>query len=147
MQSNSLYVLDRPELASLPRKAVELGVTFVAWALWMYMVAPLVTLLLWAFGIREVMSDYFSPEGFSALLGVLKYYSIGMAVLLFMILAWSIYNLRRFGRYDRRRSAAPVTDEELSGMFRIPVDEIVRARNLKNVSVNFSENHLKFKQL
>ena len=77
-------------------------VTAAFWAFCFYLWAPLVTFVLWLFGIRTGWDELYAPESQldPFVLVVLPLIAIGCAALL---IAWAEYNRFRFRRKDRRQ--------------------------------------------
>ncbi len=139
---NESPIIEQPSLKSPLRKGSELTITAVAWLLWFYLAMPLLTLLLWAVGLRLVFLEHFRFEHARALLDVAGYYLVGAVVLWVLIEAWSVYNRARFGGDDRRKHADPATDDELAATFSLAPSEIERAREAKILTVHFEADNI-----
>lgn len=97
------------------RKSTETAVTLAAWAVWAYLVAPMVTLLLWVMGVRIMLVQQVKLSGVSSLQSVMENYFTGLAVIGLVLWMWNLYNRRRFGDEDRRQFAPAVAVSELAG--------------------------------
>lgn len=95
-------LIRKPHAQPALRRTAWGFVTAAFWAFYLYLWAPLVTLLLWAFGIRTAAYELYlrgsHVEPF--LLAVLPLLTLACAALL---VAWAEYNRWRFGGHDRRR--------------------------------------------
>ena len=90
--TSSPLIIDIPELITPRRKLIESGVTVLLWVSWLYFIAPIITLLLWAFGIKYFYEVFFPGGGLGSLISLLKGGGITVAVILFIDIAWIDYN-------------------------------------------------------
>lgn len=95
-------IIHRPERQGGARRTAYGVATAVAWAAYVYLWMPLITLLAWLAGIRTAYSELFLRENAidPFLIMVLPLIALGCAVLL---LGWAEYNRIRFQREDKRR--------------------------------------------
>lgn len=109
-------ILYRPDLQPVGQRTLYSMLTVLAWLVWLYLFLPLISLAAWWFGIDLFSRYLLGPEDRSHLLTLLGY--AGVVVLSAVaIVAWSFYNLRRYGGLDRRRPVPMVSDEELCRRF------------------------------
>lgn len=134
------HIIEDPAKTTVLRRLVEGGVTTVAWIIWFYMVLPLLTLGMWAIGIRLVFVEQLKLSGIHGLASVLGYYAAGVAVIGLLLALWHIYNRRRFAGRDRRHEAEPVTDDEIRALFRVSGSDPVSARDARFVDVAFGDD-------
>jgi biofilm PGA synthesis protein PgaD len=132
-------IIDRPELQARHRRVVYSTATLVAWALWMYLWLPLVSLLAWWFGIRSFVREFVVPET-PILLRTLLIYGMVVAILALALVVWSRYNLRRFGPRGRRQAPNQVSDREIARWFGVPEDQLPSIRSADSQVVRFLED-------
>jgi poly-beta-1,6-N-acetyl-D-glucosamine biosynthesis protein PgaD len=107
-----------------PGKPVPTGMlgvlTVVFWAVWIYLVLPLVSLLLWAAGVELLVRET-TANSYRALADTLVGYSSVLLVLVGLLSLWIVWNVRRYGgAHDRRLvKAEEVTDLEVWKQFRL----------------------------
>jgi len=109
------------------------------WAVWLYLVLPLVSLLLWVFGVRlflrEIAADRF--EGLRT--SVVAYSSI-LLVLVGLLALWIAWNVVRYGGSHDRRTVkrAEATDEEVREAFRLDDSllEVMRVERLVRIDLD-----------
>jgi biofilm PGA synthesis protein PgaD len=111
-------VIEQPELQPRTQRAIYGAVTAVAWVVWAYLWLPLVTLIAWYFGVRAFIREIVIPDRVTLLLTGVTYLAV-IAVLGGALLAWSQYNLRRFGGAERRLEPRPIEREEVLAWFDI----------------------------
>jgi len=94
--------------------------TLLFWAVWLYLVLPLVSLLLWAFGVRFFMKEL-SNGGYEGLRSSLLSYSWILLILVGLLALWIVWNVMRYGGSRDRRTVkrAEVTDLEVREAFRL----------------------------
>lgn len=94
--------------------------TVLFWGLWLYLVLPLVSLLLWALGLRLFVREL-TRGSYEGLLTSLIAYSSVLLVFVGLLALWITWNVARYGgRNDRRsRKREEVTDREIQEAFRL----------------------------
>lgn len=113
--------------------------TVLFWGVWLYLVLPLVSLLLWALGVRFFI-EQFQQGGYEGLLASLVAYSSVLLVLVGLLALWIAWNVARYGgRSDRRTvKRAEVPDSQVREAFQL--DEALlsrlRAQRLLRVDLN-----------
>lgn len=128
-------VIERPDLQSRRQRLIYSTATAVAWAVWMYLWLPAVTLLAWAFGIRRFVHEIAVPDAETVVTSGLLY-AVVISILGGGLLLWSRYNLRRFGGKSRRRSAPRVSDEEIRRHFSLSRGMLADVRRSRRVVVH-----------
>ena len=94
--------------------------TVLFWGVWLYLVLPLVSLLLWAFGVRFFRKEL-ANGGYEGLRSSLLSYSSILLVLVGLLALWIVWNVMRYGGSRDRRTVkrAEVTDLEVRKAFRL----------------------------
>lgn len=103
----------------LPAGLVSL-LTVGFWAVWLYLVMPLISLLLWVFGVRLFMKE-FSNGGYEGLRSSVAAYSSVLLVLAGLLMLWIAWNVERYGGPNDRRTAKrpEVADEKVREAFHL----------------------------
>jgi poly-beta-1,6-N-acetyl-D-glucosamine biosynthesis protein PgaD len=103
----------------LPAGVLSL-LTVVCWAVWIYLVLPLVSLLFWALGLQLFLTEI-TRSGFEGLRSSLVAYSSVLLILVGLLALWIFWNVSRYGgSHDRRtEKRAEVTDPEVQRAFRL----------------------------
>jgi len=130
-------IIDDPKLAPSGRRAIEAVVTAAAWAGWLYLAMPLVTLLLWGVGIRTGIVQQTMSADIRDLGRTAAWYVSVTGVFILMMEIWGIYNRRRFGKLVRRREAGIVSDEETALALDVDSEAVRRAKHARKVRVSF----------
>ena len=117
--------------------------TVLFWGVWLYLVLPLVSLLLWALGVRFLV-EQIRLGGYEGLLGSLITYGVVLLVLVSLLTLWITWNVVRYGGSHDRRTVkrAEVPDWVVRGKF--PIDDsllsVLRAERL--VRVDFAGDNV-----
>jgi poly-beta-1,6-N-acetyl-D-glucosamine biosynthesis protein PgaD len=128
-----IEVRDNPNLRSFLRNVTETTFTGFVWAIWIYLLLPVINITLWIFGFGFMNLSVIEQVGYEELLDLLV--KMGWAVLIVFLVfhLWGYYNYKRYGKKSRRKSSATVTIEQLSTHYRIPADEIRRLQEQKEI--------------
>lgn len=110
---NSHVFIYSPERQSPLQRNLYGTITFIAWAVYFYLILPLLTLLLWGLGLRGTYVQLWLPEsGLDPMLVInLPLIALGCALLL---IGWAEYNRARFQGKDRRAQPVPVMAEHMA---------------------------------
>jgi biofilm PGA synthesis protein PgaD len=113
------------------------ALTALFWAVWIYLVLPLVGLLLWAFGVKLFVREL-AEGGYRVLLASLLAYSTVLLALVALLAMWMAWNIVRYGgASDRRTARRPgVTDPEIAAAFRIDTSLLETLRGHRKVRVD-----------
>ena len=123
------------------RHATEFTVTTLFWLAWLYLVMPLVSLLLWALGVQLFMDEMIVRGGYEALIGELAHYSLVIIAMLVVTLVWVYWNLRHYGRHEKRtQQPLPVSVEETATSARLAPDVIQGAWTNRRLRITFDDD-------
>jgi biofilm PGA synthesis protein PgaD len=116
-----------PERASPSQRALSRLFTAIAWAAYMWLIAPLLTSLAWLLGVRSAWIELSRPliEGTGTpglLLPILAGVGAGL------LLLWGELNRWRFTGVERRHATPPVTDAVVAKSLGAPQDLADRMR-------------------
>ncbi|HEV8582568.1 MAG TPA: poly-beta-1,6-N-acetyl-D-glucosamine biosynthesis protein PgaD [Thermoanaerobaculia bacterium] len=95
-------------------------ITALFWAAWLYLVLPLVSLLLWALGVRFFIQQM-RQSGYEALRSSLIAYSSVLLILIGLLAVWIVWNMARYGGSRDRRTArrGALADSDIQAAFRL----------------------------
>lgn len=147
MNTRNTIVMDRPELKSGVRRGAECTITLLAWSAFSYLLLPVITLFLWAIGLRFLFIEQWRLIGWRALGGVLIGYAGILTVIGMILLWWSVYNRRRFDREDPRKWPEAVSVEELAGRYGVSVDTVDALRKARIVVVDFESRPTRWEEV
>jgi len=120
-------LINAPERASTSQRALSRVFTTLAWAAYMWLIAPLLTSLAWLLGVRSAWIELSRPliEGTGTpglLLPILAGIGAGL------LLLWGEFNRWRFTGVERRKHTPPVTDAVVAKALGAPPDLADRVR-------------------
>ena len=131
-------IIERRDLQT-PRQHVIYGtLTLVFWIFWIYLWVPVLALAAWLIGIREAYIYMVALGGYHALLDLLAFYSITIALLAGSLLVWATYNILRF-RNKPRNGRAAVKPEKVAEDLGHETDELTRWRESWQLYVSHDE--------
>ncbi len=131
-------IFNRPDLQSKRQRWLYWVLTLIAWAIWVYLWVPLITLVGWYLGFRAFIREIVLPDPATVISTGALYLAI-ILVLGTLLVSWSRYNLRRFGGEDRRSHAPEVADEEMRRWFGVSAESLARLRAGKVLTVDYDE--------
>ena len=125
---------------SVPTSLLSL-LTAICWAVWFYLVLPLVGVLLWILGIR-LFVEQMQSGGFDALRQALMSYAETLLVIVGLLALWILWNVVRYGGAKNRRNVKQpwVTDLEVSQSFRLDDSLLETLRGARRVRVDVDED-------
>lgn len=133
-------IIERPDLQARGQRALYSLITLAAWALWGYLLTPLLSLAAWALGLRAFVEEMLLPQNLDYLHEVLLYASILLLVLT-VIVGWSRYNLRRFRGVDRRAAPSPLRPEEEAAFYHLDPQLLIELKQARVATLVFDEQH------
>jgi biofilm PGA synthesis N-glycosyltransferase PgaC len=122
-------------------KAIEVLLTVIFWVLWIYLIMPLLSLMLWAVGVYLFVDRMVTLGGYQSFAGQLYTYG-GVVLAMWLVLSiWVLWNLRRYGR-NNRRTVQPdsVTDAKMAETMHLPVEMIGRLHASRKISLHFDKH-------
>lgn len=131
-------IINRPEALDPARRNIEWGITTIGWAIWIFLVRPVLLIFLWILGIRIFTHQMIDLQGFMGLLEKWQLY-IGIILAIYIIVrGWNVYNFNRFSKMNRRRTVRDVTVNELAEFFEMPVHRTKDLHQWEDISIEFS---------
>lgn len=109
------------------------------WALWIYLVMPLVSLLLWVFGVRLFLEQHSGGEGLGTTMAAYASILLALIGLLALWIAWNV--MRYGGRNDRRTvKRAEASDERVQEAFRLDDSLLGLMRDGRSVRIDLDRD-------
>ncbi len=130
-------IIYRPDLQSVRRRHVYAGISVIAWLIWLYLFVPLLTLIVWAFGVHRFDGYLLKSPANSA--HVFLVYGVIIVAAGIAFLLWATYNLLRFRDKDRRAAPQAVSARETAQYFGLRADQLDALRTLQVVRVHHDE--------
>lgn len=133
------YIINIPQLQSLPKRLSSAAITVICWVMWGYLLYPIVTLINWLRGDYNVINEMRWFGGYKSLLELLQIYG---CTLIILGASWLVWILMRKCRRRRHFSAAEkiVTDTDLCAFYHVDKEKLLQYRNQQNVTVFFDDH-------
>ncbi|HEV8239801.1 MAG TPA: poly-beta-1,6-N-acetyl-D-glucosamine biosynthesis protein PgaD [Thermoanaerobaculia bacterium] len=125
------------------RRSVPNGVlrvlTLIFWTLWIYLILPLLSLMLWIAGV-ELFVQQIGDNGYRSLLRTLASYGSVLLILVGLLAVWIAWNVVRYGGSSNRRKAKrpEVTDLEVWQRFHVDesIGRLLRERRYSRLNLD-----------
>jgi len=122
------------------RQTTEFAITAIFWAIWLYLVMPLLSILLWLAGVQLFVDEMIMHEGYHALIEEFTHYSFVVLGMLITILLWVNWNLRHYGQRNLRiRQPPPVSIGEMINFTGLPEKKLISIHTRRHLLVTFDE--------
>ncbi len=131
-------IIERPDLQSRIQRSLFAAIAAAGWLIWLYLFAPLLSLLGWVFGIQRFQVYVLFNEAHS--LSTLLVYGLIIVVAGLALIGWALYNYFRFRGEDRRAAPSPVNDAQLADGFRIDVQQVQAVQQARISLVSHDEH-------
>jgi biofilm PGA synthesis protein PgaD len=136
----SELIIESPQHQPRLHRAAFGLVTLAFWALWLYFMMPAVTLLGWAFGISRFVDVMIVNGGALAVVRLLGWYLLIIAILSGSLIGWAVYNWTRFRNSTRRSNASrPVADAVVAARLGVDRHVLARWQRARSMQVNFDD--------
>lgn len=133
------YIINVPQLQSLPKRLSSFLVTIICWVMWGYLLYPIITVISWVNGDYRVINEMRWFGGYKSLLELLEIYVGTLTILGIVWVVWiALRTLRR--QYRLLAATKIVTDEEISIFYHVEKQKIIDFRKQKNITVFFDND-------
>lgn len=122
------------------RLAREAALTTLFWGLWIYLIMPLVSLLLWFAGYQVFVEQMITLGGYEVLLERIAHYGLVVLATMVATLIWVVWNVQRYGHHNiRTHEIAAVTVHETAAVAGLGAQEVERLQECPRLVVDFDE--------
>lgn len=137
-------IIDNWRIKSRARILLESFVTLAFWTGFLYLLIPMVTLLLWIFGLKIAYTELIGAEGLMELVKIIKESGIIIFVITLIIMAWGYYNYLLFRlRGDRRGSRVQICfDEDFASRYHLDLQTLQAAKAEPRLCVTLEDEHI-----
>ena len=129
-------IINRPDLQSFQQKYGQSLITVLFWVLFFFFMRPLIGMVGWFFGVQLFTDVMIERGGYHALFDLLSWYA-GIVVLIGLVLeSWSLYNLYRYGRNEKRKhQPQPAQTGEIAAFFQIDPDWLNELQSARKITL------------
>lgn len=134
-------IIDEPALKSPFRYLIEGSVTLFLWSLWAYWISPVVTAVLWFFGIKLFQTEFIVKAGLDEFLEILKTGGLLVLLITLVMISWIYYNYLWFLKRGERRgaNAALGSDENLARISGVDLHLLKEVREKSRIEVEVKD--------
>ncbi len=132
-------IIDRRDIKSRWRIFFEGLLTLAFWSGFLYLLAPVATILLWYLGFKFGYAELVGAEGLKAFSLVLTRGGVLVLIITLLIIGWSYYNYMWFRiRGERRNSRASVCfEQDFCKLYNIDLEVLQKAKKEKSLRVYY----------
>lgn len=135
---NQRHYFSAHPIVVFSHRVLELTITVIMWGLWVYLITPLVSLLLWLIGIYLFVNRMIMLGGYQAFAEQLVNYGTVVFVMWLGLTLWVLWNLYRYGRMERRTERpSHVTDAEMAESMNLSTETIRDMRASRRIALYF----------
>ncbi|NLD37584.1 MAG: poly-beta-1,6-N-acetyl-D-glucosamine biosynthesis protein PgaD [Desulfatiglans sp.] len=132
-------IIERPEKQSAAQRFGFGLLTIAFWGLFAYFIRPVLTLGAWVVGLWRFQDVMIEAHGIEHLGRLLLLYGVIILCMALVLIAWSFYNLFRYGHNEKRiNQPQPVTVEMLGDFFKVAPEKIKAWQEMKNITLGFN---------
>ncbi len=133
-------LIEHPEEQSRSQRWGYRALTLLLWAMFAYFFRPFLTLAVWLLGYVRFQEVMIEAHGWEDLLQLLLVYGLVTLAITLAIVGWSLYNLLRYGRREKRLTTPePVSSHQMAEYYGVPENCIERWRGSRRVELDFDE--------
>jgi biofilm PGA synthesis protein PgaD len=142
-------IIDSWKYKSYTRIILESFLTLAFWTGFLYLLTPVVTLVLWLFGVRIAYSELIGPNGLIELVKIIKNGFFITSIVTVCILAWGYYNYLLFWiRGERRNSQVKICfDADFSAYYQLDLQTLQAAKEQSCLSVTLTDNGMEVQRM
>jgi poly-beta-1,6-N-acetyl-D-glucosamine biosynthesis protein PgaD len=134
-------IIDKPDLKSMPLIFGEGLLTVLFWGAWFYLWLPIVSMLAWWLGFKFFYRHMVELGGFGGFIQFLDVFFYGVLFLCGALAAWSFYNFKRYGSYNRRNHVLKTDIDKMAEFLNISIQKLQKAQLAKHVSFSFDDDN------
>lgn len=137
-------VIDSWQLKSRTRIFLESIFTVAFWTGFIYLLIPIITLLLWFFGIRIAYAELIGAEGLKELIKLIKNSGFIIFVVSLLLLSWGYYNYFLFRLRGERRNTRVLIcfDEDFAARCQLDPEDLRAAKAQSRLVVHLDGERL-----
>lgn len=134
--TNEGLIIEKVSLLSKLTVYSQWSYNVLAWAVWFFLLRPLIIAGLWYLGIKMTYFQMVKMEGFNNP-EFFRWLVIGLCFILVIMFAWSRYNAIRFRGKERRHSRGECDSVDMAEFYRVEPEMIDLLKASNNIAVDF----------
>ena len=133
------YIINTPQLQSIQKRLGGFFAWLLCWAMWIYLLTPLVTLTSWVLGDKKLINEMRWFGGYKSLLELLQIYGMSLLVMAGLWLIWITYRVL-LTRSVKPSTNSTVSDSEICEFYQVKNAELQSCRKANQITV-FYDDH------
>lgn len=119
--------------------AAEFAATAAFWALWLYIITPLLTIVLWIAGVHVFDKEMLELGGYELFVHKLSTYGVVVLLIMLVCLLWVTWNVKRYSGRNARVKVQTLSTNEIAAMAGIEAQVLDGIQKAKRLVVDFDE--------
>ena len=133
-------IIERPQKQTRSQRWGYRAITVLFWALFAYFIRPVLTLAAWLLGYYRFQEIMIGAHGWEELVRLLLVYSAVILTMTLVLIGWSLYNLVRFGRHEKRVTPpARIPTEVLAEHFGVSAEQVRHWQNARRLVIHYND--------
>lgn len=133
-------IIERPQKQTRSQRWGYRAITVLFWALFAYFIRPVLTLAAWLLGYYRFQEIMIGAHGWEELVRLLLVYSAVILTMTLVLIGWSLYNLVRFGRHEKRVTPpARISVEALAGHFGVTAEQVRQWQEARRLVIHYND--------
>ncbi len=133
------YIINTPQLQSLQKRLGGFFAWLICWAMWIYLLIPLVTLTSWVLGDKKMINEMRWFGGYKSLLELSEIYGMSLLIMAGLWLIWIVYRTVLTGSI-KQAPIKQVTEADLCEFYQVKNTELQDCKNANQITV-FYDDH------
>ncbi|MEM8843893.1 MAG: poly-beta-1,6-N-acetyl-D-glucosamine biosynthesis protein PgaD [Pseudomonadota bacterium] len=133
------FIIDKSEYVKPGQKATALGITLIFWAVFIYLLQPLLSIIAWWLNIKIFYNQMIVLGGYQAFLETLALYLIVIAILGGGLILWGLINFWRFKNKDMRAESEMSSIDDVARDFGLNVDQLKNYQASNRLVIEFDQ--------
>jgi poly-beta-1,6-N-acetyl-D-glucosamine biosynthesis protein PgaD len=134
-------IIERPDAQTKKQRLSQNFFTILFWLLFIYLIRPFLSLFAWFLGFEVFHNVMFEKEGYRSLLELLGIYLLVIILIGIIIRLWSLYNLNRYGRKNKRKiPPLSLSLDRTAQFFAITPETLQSWRGSRRIVLGFDES-------
>jgi poly-beta-1,6-N-acetyl-D-glucosamine biosynthesis protein PgaD len=124
-------IIDDYRLNKPVNRGVETVLSVAVWAIFLNLLQPIFTVVMWLAGVRLFQTQVFSLSAIEATTFMFKFIFYLGLVSFIVLFSWASWNYWRYGRLNRRKPRPEMSNAEVAAFYNVPLTVVEEAREVK----------------
>lgn len=134
-------IIEREDLQTKAQRLGWFSLTFIFWALYVYLWLPVITLIVWWLGYKTTEYQMLDMGGLKSLGNVINFYLFVILLLSVLLIGWARMEFVRFKDKRQRKGQPLVTPQEMANFLNIDTALLTQLHSQKRLTILFDEKN------